>query len=68
MFGENTIDGKYMRCVVWGEGIIPAREIYRRMIADGYTEQFAIEYVHPDGKCDKQGHVHQLNQFLEELL
>lgn len=65
---EHTPDGKLMRCVIWGEGIIPVREIYRRMIADGYTGQFAIEYVHPDGKHGLEGHTVQLNRFLEVLL
>ena len=65
---EHTPDGKYMRCVIWGEGIIPVMEIYRRMIADGYTGQFAIEYVHPSGKYDLEGHMHQLNQFMKKLL
>ena len=64
---EHTPDGKLMRCVIWGEGIIPVCEIYRRMIADGYTGQFAIEYVHPEGKYDLEGHIPQINKFLEKV-
>ena len=56
-----------MRRVIWGEGIIPVCEIYRRMIADGYTGQFAIEYVHPEGKYDLEGHIPQVNKFLEKV-
>lgn len=66
MNSEHTPDGKLMWCVVWGEGIIPVQEIYRRMIEDGYTGQFAIEYVHPKGRENLEGHIVQLNRFLTE--
>ena len=65
---EHTPDGKLMRCVIWGEGVIPVQEIYQRIIADGYAGQFAIEYVHPDGKHGLEGHMVQLNRFLGVLL
>ena len=36
-----------MQCVVWGEGEIPVMEIYHRLLRDGYSGLFAIEYTHP---------------------
>ena len=64
VYSEHTPDSRLMWCVVWGEGIIPVHEIYRRMIADGYAGHFAIEYVHPEGSCGLQRHMDQLNRFL----
>lgn len=64
---EHTPDGRLMRCVTWGNGIIPVCQLYRQMLKDGYTGQFAIEYVHPEGRYDLEGHILQLNQFLEKV-
>jgi len=64
---EHTPDGKLMRCVIWGDGIIPVCQLYRQMLEDGYTGQFAIEYVHPEGRYDLNGHIIQLNRFLEKV-
>lgn len=64
---EHAPDGRLMRCVTWGNGIIPVCQLYRQMLKDGYTGQFAIEYVHPEGKYDLEGHILQLNQFLEKV-
>ena len=64
---EHTPDGRLMRCVTWGNGIIPVCQLYRQMLKDGYTGQFAIEYVHPEGKYDLEGHILQLNRFLEKV-
>lgn len=64
---EHTPDGKLMRCVIWGNGIIPVCQLYSQMMEDGYTGQFAIEYVHPEGRHDLEGHILQLNQFLEKV-
>lgn len=63
-YSEHTRNGKLMRSVVWGEGIIPVHELYRRMISDGYTGQFAIEYVHPKGCGDPIAHSAQIEKFL----
>jgi len=67
MHSEHTPDGKLMRCVIWGDGIIPVCQLYRQMLEDGYTGQFAIEYVHPEGRYDLNGHIIQLNRFLEKI-
>lgn len=65
-YAEYASDGRLMQCVVWGEGIIPVKALYERMIADGYTGCFAIEYVHPGGACGPAQHQHQLARFFEE--
>ena len=50
---------------VWGQGIIPVREVYERMIGDGYQGVFAIEYVHPEkSPCGMAEHKAQLQKFL----
>lgn len=66
-FDERTPDGKVMKCVTWGQGIIPVQEIYERMIADGYEGCFAIEYARPEGKasCKLEDHIPQLGKFFE---
>lgn len=46
--GEWTKDGKIMKCCIFGEGVIPLKEILRRMEADGYTGAYAWEYCHPE--------------------
>ena len=63
---EHTPDGKQMKCVVWGTGIIPVFELYNRMIADGYQGQFAVEYVHPEnGPCAIANHIQHLSSFFD---
>lgn len=63
-YAEIAADGRQMQVVVWGEGIIPVRELYDQMITDGYTGYFAIEYVHPDGgACGVEMHTKQLDRF-----
>lgn len=46
---EYTPDGKIMQATVFGNGVIPVREIFDRMQKDGYKGRFAIEYIHPKG-------------------
>ncbi len=46
---EHTQDGMVMQATVFGEGVIPVRELYDRMRKDGYDGHFAIEYIHPAG-------------------
>lgn len=59
-FGELAADGRKMNCCVWGEGEIPIAEIYNRMLQDGYTGGFAIEYARPSGISDFETHLKQL--------
>lgn len=64
---ERMKDGRVMKSCVWGEGIIPVRQLYEQMIADGYQGMFALEYVRPQGlRCGMDQHRAQLSQFLAE--
>lgn len=45
---ERAKSGKVMKCCVFGEGIIPLKEILRRMERDGYRGSYALEYSHPE--------------------
>lgn len=66
-FAERSADGRVMKCVVWGRGVIPVQELYERMLADGYSGCFAIEYAHPDAmRCRVDEHIKQLGRFFEE--
>lgn len=65
---ERTADGKRMQCAVFGEGVIPVREVYRRMIADGYKGRFAIEYMRPKrGDCTADEHTICLEKHLTAI-
>ena len=64
---EHTVDGKRMQNAVFGEGVIPVKELYDRMRKDGYTGVFAIEYAHPGGRCDLQKNEAQLRKHLLHL-
>lgn len=66
---ERAADGRLMRGAVFGQGMIPVKEVYARMLRDGYTGQFAIEYVRPTDKaCTMQDHMPQLKLHLQNLL
>ena len=65
---EHTADGRYMNRALWGEGVIPVKEVYRRLQRDGYEGQFAIEYQYPEDSRDGgPAHVRQVGRFLEYL-
>ncbi len=62
---ERAADGRIMRCTVWGHGEIPIRPLYEKMLQDGYTGQFAIEYVPPKvKKRTMDDHLRQLRLYL----
>lgn len=66
---ECSHDGKIMRCVVWGTGVIPVGDIYHRLLEDGYHGNFAIEYAHPKGLvCGIRRHQEQLQHFLRSTV
>ena len=60
---EHTKDGQYMRGVVWGEGVIPVKEVASRLLRDGYSGPFALEYAHP-GIFTAEAHEAQLDKFM----
>lgn len=65
---ERSADGRKMQLVAIGEGVIPVREIYHRMLADGYEGVFTIEYARPkSGVCTLQEHASQLEKHLAHL-
>lgn len=45
---ERAKNGEVMKCCVFGEGVIPLKEILTRMERDGYQGTFALEYSHPE--------------------
>ena len=61
-FDECAADGRKMNCCVWGEGEIPVATLYDRMIQDGYTGDFALEYARPSGISDFETHLKQLKE------
>lgn len=65
---ERAADGRRMRCVPFGEGVIPVREVYQRMLSDGYAGRFAIEYTRPKaGACTAEEHRINLEKHLMAL-
>lgn len=63
---ERCKDGRVMQCVVWRKGVIPIDELCHRLISDGYSGLFAIEYTRPDSiLCGLDKHRAHLRQFLE---
>lgn len=63
---ERASDGRIMQCTVWGQGEIPIRSLYERMLQDGYAGRFAIEYVPPKvKKRNMDDHVLQLRRYLD---
>lgn len=45
---ERTPDGKLIQMLTFGKGIIPVKKLYDRILADGYTGVFGIEYARPE--------------------
>lgn len=65
---ERAADGRLMKGTRFGRGIIPIRDLYERMIKDGYTGIFAIEYMRPDRKpCTLKVHEAELEHYLERI-
>lgn len=67
-YQEVTPDGRYMGCVPYGEGVIPVRELYRRMLEDGYSGLIALEYARPCAHTSSAAeHKAQLARFFSHL-
>lgn len=59
-------DGSYIKCCLWGEGIVPIKEIAKMLERDGYRGSCGIEYVTPE----KEGlfpNMHQLEKFVSYI-
>lgn len=66
---EVAADGRLMRGTVYGKGVIPVKEVFDRMVADGYHGVFAIEYVRPKSEeCTLQEHESYLKPYLNHLV
>lgn len=62
---ERAADGRIMQCTVWGQGSIPVHALYEKMLEDGYTGRFAIEYIPPNVKRrNMDDHIRQLRRYL----
>ena len=46
--GERSKDSQVMKCCMFGQGVIPPKEILQRMETDGYQGIYALEYSHPE--------------------
>ena len=66
-YWEKASDGRGMQCTVWGEGVIPVMEIYRRLLQDGYDGLFAMEYTHPEKAVSgPDEHLAHIKEFFRE--
>lgn len=65
---ERAADGRLMQGAVFGQGVIPVRDIYIRLRESGYNGSFAIEYMRPGRKaCARQEHRTELEKYLSYL-
>lgn len=65
---ERSADGRRMQLVPAGDGEIPVAELYHRLLKDGYTGSFAIEYARPEsGACSFDRHAAWLEKQLLAL-
>lgn len=65
---ERTADGRLMQGTVFGQGVIPLKEIYAQMKESNYGGLFAIEYMRPSKKaCTRQEHLNELQKYLSYI-
>lgn len=61
VIGENVLS-------IFGEGVIPVRELHQRMLREGYPGRFAIAYVRDPRKAlTPTQHEERLSRFLKHL-
>lgn len=63
---DRCADGRYLACCPWGEGIIPVKSLYERLVQDGYRGICALEYVSPQQK-GVMANDRQIGKFLNYL-
>lgn len=67
-FEEYTADGRRMNAAMFGLGEIPVKELYIKMLQDGYQGLFAIEYQAPNKTASPmQEHAAQLERYLDYM-
>ena len=44
---DRCSDGKFIECCLWGEGLVPVKNIYEKLELDGYQGTCALEYASP---------------------
>lgn len=65
---ERTPDGRRIVMVPFGDGIIPTAVLYHRILADGYTGIFGIEYARPEfNSCNLVENRIQLGCYIKNL-
>ena len=47
IYAERAKSGEVMKCCLFGQGVIPLKEILQRLDRDGYRGGYALEYSHP---------------------
>lgn len=65
---ERAADGRLMKGTVFGQGVIPIKDVYERMVKSGYNGVFAIEYMRPSNRpCTLLEHKDELARYLDYL-
>lgn len=65
---ERAKNGEVLKYCVFGEGVVPLKEILHRMVQDGYQGTFALEYSHPEKyPADFTVNARQLRKHIEFL-
>jgi sugar phosphate isomerase/epimerase len=61
---EDGPDGRRVNACVWGQGIVPLKEILSRIEKDGLDVCLSIEYTRPE-KRDYAGHFEHIKAFVD---
>lgn len=63
---DRCADGRFMHCRAFGEGVVPVKDICRRLEEDGMPSA-AIEYTSPAGRRDRAAHTAHIKKFTDYL-
>ena len=64
--GERCVDGNMIRCVPFGSGVIPIKELIHRMQKDGYEGALAVEYSAPQ-EIHGEDHIDMVKIYVDYL-
>ena len=64
--GDECADGRFISVCMWGDGIIPVRQLAELLEGDGFDGICAIEYTKPV-QADPEGHREHIGTFLRHL-